>query len=297
MTKLFQLLVEGLGQASTYALVAVGFVIIYKSMRVVSFAQPGLMVVGASFVVFLATEVGLSFYLAVPLAMVLTAGVGLLVERTTLRPMVGKPVFVVAIITLGVDVVLRQIVNRYVGLNLRPIGDPWGLDGFSLGGAQVQVRHLVMMTVTSAVVTGLFVFFKRSRTGLAMRAAAADQETALAQGVSVGRVFAISWAMAGALAALAGVFVGTGGGVDQQTWTVALKALPVIIVGGLDSIGGAVIGAVIVGLVESLVGGYQADLFPFLGQNFNLVSPYVIMVVILLVRPYGLFGTARVERV
>jgi branched-chain amino acid transport system permease protein len=130
-----------------------------------------------------------------------------------------------------------------------------------------------------------------------MRAVAYDQEVALAQGISVGSVFALSWAIAGGLAALAGVFVATGAGVDQQLWVIALKALPAIILGGLDSLGGAVVGGLAVGVVESLVGTYQGDVAPWLGPNFAFVAPYVLMLVVLLVRPYGLFGSKEVERV
>jgi branched-chain amino acid transport system permease protein len=246
----------------------------------------------------MATERDWPFFLSAVVAVAATAVVALVVERLALRPMVGKPVFVVAIITIGVDVVLRLFVNHYLGLDLpRSVGDPWGLDTLSLGGIRVEERRLATMAVAAVVVTGLFAFFKYSRMGLAMRATAADQETSLAHGVSVGTVFALSWAIAGALAAVAGTFVGTGAGVDLGTWTVALKALPAIILGGLDSVGGAVIGGLAVGVVETLVGGYQADWFPWLGNNFSFISPYVLMLAVLLVRPYGLFGTPEIERV
>jgi branched-chain amino acid transport system permease protein len=288
-------LVRGLGTGSVYALLAVGFVIIYKAMRIISFAQPALMVTGAVLVSYLTAD--LSFWIAVPIAVVAVAGLALVVERLALRPMIGRPVFVISIITLGVDIVIRVVVNVFIGRDVRQVGDPWGLSTVDLGGVAVQERYLAMLLVTGAVVLALFGFFRYSRTGLAMRAASFDQEAALAQGISVGSVFAVSWAIAGGLAALAGVFVGTGGGVDQQTWIVALKALPAIILGGLDSVGGAVVGGLVVGVVESLVGTYQADYAPWLGQNFAVVSPYVVMLLVLLVRPYGLFGTREVERV
>jgi branched-chain amino acid transport system permease protein len=298
VTRFVQLVVDGLGQGSIYALLAVGFVIIYKATRVISFAQPALMVTGACFVIYMATERDWNFFGSVVLAVAATAVVALIIERLALRPMVGKPVFVVAIITIGVDVVLRLFVNHYLGLDVpRPVGDPWGLDTLSVGGIDVEERRLATMAVAAAVVTALFAFFKYSRMGLAMRATAADQETSLAHGVSVGTVFALSWAIAGALAALAGALVGTGSGVDLGTWTVALKALPAIILGGLDSVGGAVIGGLAVGVVETLVGGYQSDWFPWLGNNFSFISPYVLMLGVLLVRPYGLFGTPEIERV
>ena len=288
-------LVRGLGTGSVYALLALGFVIIYKSMRVISFAQPALMVTGAVLVSYLTAD--LTFWIAVPVAVLAVAGLALVVERLALRPMIGKPVFVISIITLGVDIVIRVVVNIFIGRDVRQVGDPWGLSTLDLGGIAVQERYLAMLLVTGAVVVALFAFFRYSRTGLAMRAASFDQEAALAQGISVGSVFAVSWAIAGGLAALAGVFVGTGGGVDQQTWIIALKALPAIILGGLDSVGGAVVGGLVVGVVESLVGTYQGDYAPWLGQNFAVVSPYVVMLLVLLVRPYGFFGTREVERV
>lgn len=294
MSEFLQSLIRGLGTGSIYALLALGFVIIYKSTRVISFAQPAFMLAGAVLVSYLAADVG--FFVAVPVAAVLIAVLALGVERTVLRPMIGKPVFVVAIITIGVDVVVRVVTNAFIGLDVRQVGDPWGLDTVSFLGVEVQERYLVMFGTTGVVVAVLFAFFRFSRVGLAMRAVAYDQEVAMAQGISVGSVFALSWAIAGGLAALAGVFVATGAGVDQQLWIIALKALPAIILGGLDSLGGAVAGGLAVGVVESLVGTYQGDVAPWLGPNFALVAPYALMLVVLLVRPYGLFGSKEVER-
>lgn len=295
MKGLLETVIRGLGNGSVYALLALGFVIIYKATRVISFAQPALMLAGAVAVSYLAEVTG--FYSAVLLAALLIAGVALAIERIAIRPMVGRPVFVVAIITLGIDVVVRVVVNGFIGTDVRQVGDPWGFNQISLGPLVVQQRWLAMMVVTAALVALLFAFFRYTKYGLAMRAAAFDQETALAQGVSVGMVFALSWGLAGFLAAIAGMFVGTGQGIEQLTWIVALKALPAIIVGGLDSLGGAVIGGLVVGVVESLFQSYQGEYAPWLGQNFAVVSPYVVMLIVLLVRPYGLFGTREVERV
>jgi branched-chain amino acid transport system permease protein len=288
-------LARGLGTGSIYALLGIGFVIIYKSTQVISFAQPALMVTGAVLVSYLVVQ--LNFYLAVALAIAAVALLALSLERVALRPMVGRPVFAIVIITLGLDITIRVVVNGFIGRDVRQVGDPWGLRTVSIGGVAVQVRYLAMMLTMAVVVAALYAFFRYSRMGLAMRATAFDQEAALAQGVSVGAVFALSWAIAGGLAALAGVFVATGAGVDQQTWIIALKALPAIVLGGLDSVEGAVAGGLIVGVVESLVGTYQGEYAPWLGQNFAVVSPYVVMLLVLLVRPYGLFGTREVERV
>ncbi|AXV07402.1 High-affinity branched-chain amino acid transport system permease protein LivH [Euzebya pacifica] len=295
MTQFAQAIVSGLGQGSIYALVALGFVIIYKSTRVISFAQPALMITGSLFVAFLHDVIG--FWPALLVAVVGTAAVAMTVERTTLRPMIGQPPFVVAIITIGVDIVLRVVQNRLIGTNLRFVGDPWGLQNFQLGELLINQRDVARLFTTLLILAMLSAFFRYSRFGLGMRAAAFDQETALAQGIDVGRVFMVSWALAGALAAVAGMFVDGGGGISQQTWIVALKALPAIIIGGLDSVNGAVIGGLAVGIVEALVASYQTEYFPWMGNGFAAVSPYVLLLLVLLVRPYGLFGTPEVERV
>lgn len=294
MTQLAEALVRGLGLGSIYALLALGFVIIYKATRVISFAQPAFMLAGAVLVSYLVGPLG--FFVAVPLAAASTALLALGVERAAVRPMVGRPAFVVAIITLGVDVVVRVVVNAFIGLDVRHVDDPWGLTTVKLGGLLVERRHLAMMVVAAVLVAALFVFFRYTRMGLAMRAASYDQEAALAQGVSVGAVFALSWAIAGALAGVAGTFAAVGASVHQQLWIIALTALPVIILGGLDSLPGAVVGGLIVGIVQEVTAVYQLN-WPWLGKNFSVVTPYVVMMIVLLVRPYGLFGTREVERV
>jgi branched-chain amino acid transport system permease protein len=295
MSELLRSVVSGLGAGSAYALLALGFVIVYKATRVISFAQPAFMLAGAVAVTYLVGPLG--FVPALLLGVAGVALLGLATERAVIRPMVGRPVFVVAIITLGIDIAMRVVVNGFIGNDVRQVGDPWGLRRVDVLGIAVQQRHIAMILTTAVLIGVLFAFFKYSRLGLAMRAASYDQETALAQGVSVGTVFALSWAIAAGLAAVAGTFVATGAGVDQQMWIIALKALPAIILGGLDSLGGAVVGGLTIGVVESLVSAYQSDFAPWLGQNFSVVSPYVVMLLILLVKPYGLFGTREVERV
>ncbi|GAA4685394.1 branched-chain amino acid ABC transporter permease [Nocardioides nanhaiensis] len=303
MTDLLEALLRGLGTGSVYALLALAFVIIYKATRVISFAQPAMMLTGAVATSYIAPAIGfvlftgLSFFISVALAALATAALALVVERLAIRPMVGKEVFVVAIITIGIDIAIRVVANGFIGLGARPIGFPWGLDRVELLGLQVQIRHLVMMGTVAVVVALLFLFFQKTRYGLAMRAAAFDQEAAMTQGVSVGGVFAMSWAMAGALAAIAGSLLATGAGVDRQLWLVALAALPAIILGGLDSLEGAVVGGLAVGVVEALVGTYQREYAPWLGDNVALVSPYVLMLLVLLAKPYGIFGTPEVRRV
>ena len=294
MTDAVQILIRGLGSGCVYALLALSFVIIYKATKVISFAQPAFMLAGAVLATYLVGPVG--FFLAVPLAALGTATLALGVERVAIRPMVGRPPFTVAIITIGVDVVLRVVTNGFLTTD-REVGDPWGVNSVTILDAQVNQRDLAIIVTTAAVVAVLFAFFQFSRTGLAMRAAAYDQEAALAQGISVGAVFATSWAIAGALAAIGGVFAPAAGTVNQGLWVTALVALPVIILGGLDSLLGAVLGGLAVGLLQQLIAHYEHDFPAWLGSNFSTITPYIIMTIVLLVRPYGLFGTREVTRV
>jgi branched-chain amino acid transport system permease protein len=294
MTDLLEAVSRGLGIGSVYALLALGFVIIYKATRVISFAQPALMLAGMVMVTYLVKNIG--FWAAMAVAAVLTGLLALGIERAAVRPMVGKPAFAVAIITLGVDVAVRVVVNAFIGLDVRHVDDPWGLATVSLGAVDVQQRHLAALLTTGVLIAALFAFFRFTRMGLAMRAAAYDQEAALANGVSVGAVFALSWALAGALAAVGGTFAAAGASVDAASWLIALTALPVIILGGLDSLPGAVLGGLAIGVLQELAANYQQQA-PWLGGNVSVITPWVVMLVVLLVRPYGLFGTPEVERV
>jgi branched-chain amino acid transport system permease protein len=298
VTQFLQATATGLSLASIYILLALGFVIIYKSMQVLSFAHPALTIAGAYMVSLLATEAGLSFWLAVPVGLVAAGVLGWFSERVFVRPMIGKPVFAIAILTIGLDIALRTPVTTLIGLQFRTVGDPWGFNTWQWGDVVVQQRSGAMVVATTLVVLALFTFFRYSRMGLAMRATAVDQETALAQGINVGRIFSVAWVLAAALAALAGMFASTGlAGLNQSTWVIALRALPAIVIGGLDSIGGAVLGGLVIGLAEAYTATYQPQYASFLGSNFSQVMPYVVMLLVLLIRPYGLFGTREVERV
>jgi branched-chain amino acid transport system permease protein len=295
MTPFLEAVGEGLGTGSVYALLALGFVIIYKAMQVISFAQPAFMLAGVILVSHLAGNVG--FWAAVAISVAAVALLALVVERIAIRPMVGKAVFVIAIITLGVDVVVRVVAGAFVGVDPRSLGDPWGQEVVGIGGVEIAQRHVAALVAMVVVGGLLFLFFRFTPIGLAMRAAALDQEAAMAQGVNVGTVFATSWALAGGLAAVAGVFAATGGPVDQNIWIVALAALPVIILGGLDSLGGAVLAGLLIGVIQSVVATYQSEWTPSLETKVGPIVPYLVMMLVLLIRPYGLFGTKEVERV
>jgi branched-chain amino acid transport system permease protein len=297
MTQFIQALINGVALAAIYALIALGFVIIFKSMQVLSFAQPGLLLLGAYWVVYFATVLEWPFWVAVVMAVVISAFIGVVIERGFLRPMVGKPVFAVAIMTIGIDVVLRIVAADLLGVNIRSVGDPWGISTINVGGVIIAHRQIAAVVAAGALVAALLAFFRFTRLGLAMRATAFDQEVALTQGVSVNVVFAMSWAIAAVLASIAGVFLGAGFGLTTSAGVQALKALPVVVIGGLDSIAGAIVGALLVGIAEQLSVTYQPVYLEFLGRNFAQVVPYLVMFIVLLIRPYGLFGTKEVERV
>jgi len=291
-------IVRGLGIGSTYALLAVGFVVIYRATEVVNFAQPALMILGAYFTSWFVIGLGMPFPVGVIAAMIVMAGIGAVTERVAMRPLVGQPVFSAAMVTVGVFIVLTMVASRLIGPDILTVGDPWGLERVEVGGFAFFQIDLAKIIISLGAISAVGVLLKRSRIGLAMRATSLDQETALAQGVNVGRMFSLAWAMSAGLAALAGMLLGTGaGGVEATTALVALKALPVIILGGIDSIQGSVIAGLFIGVMESLSRAYQPEYAPWLGSNFDVVVPYLILIVSLMVRPYGLFGTPEVQRV
>ena len=298
MRDFFQLLVAGVAVGALYALVALGFVIIYKATGVINFAQGALLLLGAYFALTFHETMGLPFLVAALLAMVTCAAVGVVIERLILSRMVGQPVFAVIMITLGLTIFFEQVVIWRWGGTSRNLSDPWGLDTFTVAEVVIPVVNVVRIVVAGLLLGAFFLFFRYSRLGVAMRATASDQEAALAQGISARRIFALSWAVAAAVAALAGVLLSSGGrGLDPSLGVVALVAFPAIILGGLDSPGGAVVGGVVMGVVETMTSGYSDRLPEFLGHNFHRVTPYVVLVAILLLRPYGLFGTPEVRRV
>ena len=306
MITFLQATFEGLSLGAVYSLVAIGFVLIYKATDVLSFAQPALVVVGAGLISALAVDRGVPFWIAFIVGILLTGIIGLVMERTFLRPMVGEPVFSVAILTIGIDILLRTVLNNWIGLNPRYLGDPFQSFGnfgsVNVGGVTLKYLEIAALFNGIVLIILLSVFFKRSKYGVAMMATSYDQEAALAQGINVGRIFGLVWLISGVLAGFAGFFI-TGGfnTLTQASFLSALRVLPAVAIGGLDSIPGAVIGSLIIGLTQGYVAYYQLMLEGVigftLGSGFSLIAPYLIMFFILIFRPDGLFGTKEVERV
>jgi branched-chain amino acid transport system permease protein len=298
VTEFLQLMVSGVSLGFTYALVALGFVIIYKATEVINFSQGGLVMIGAYLVYNFTSTWGLPFWLSVVLGMLATAGIGLLFERIILRRMVGAPVFAQVMITIGLLFILQNVVIAIWGPDPLNLGDPWGVSTVRFGDVVIQVRQLWGMGLTLFVLLLFFLFFRFTPLGLAMRATAIDQEAALAQGMSSKRVYMAAWGIAGATAALAGVSIASGAAsLSPEVQFYALLAFPAIILGGIDSPLGAVIGGLAIGITQSLTAGYIGDILPWLGSGFESVMPFVVMVLVLLIRPYGLFGTPEIKRV
>lgn len=297
MEELTQLTVAGVALGARYALVALGFVVIFRATGVINFAQGGLVAIGAYLTYQAAQLWGVPFVGAVAFGVLAAAAIGVAIERLLLRRMVGQPVFAVVMITIGLLFVIEQAVPSIWGQGAHNLGDPWGVRTLDAAGVTIAVSDLWTIGLAAAALAAFFAFFRWSRYGLAMRAVAFDQEAALAQGIGVRRVVAISWGIAGAVAALAGVTLSAGAtGVQPTIGFIALAAFPAMILGGLDSPAGALVGGVVIGVTQTLTAGYQPDHAPWLGANFHVVMPYVVMVLVLLVRPYGLFGTPEVER-
>ncbi|GAB3661467.1 branched-chain amino acid ABC transporter permease [Nocardioides korecus] len=281
---------------AVYALIALGFVIIFKASEVVSFMHGSLILLGAYLVARYDQAIG--FWTAVLLGIAGTVVVALLVERLLIRKLRGAPVISLAILTIGVDIIMLTELTRRIGSDILNVEQPWGGHTLSAAGIGITTNRALAVLVAVVLMGLFFAAFKFSGWGVAMRASAEDTEAAALMGIRLGRVSMIAWLVAGVLAAVAGIFL-TGAptpGVTPGVAAVALRAFPAAILGGLDSTGGAVVGGLVVGLAESLAAGYQ-DQIAFMGRGFGDVVPYVVMVLVLLVRPSGLFGTREMTRV
>lgn len=301
MTKFFQLVASGAALGAVYALVGLGFVVIYRATGVINLAQAGMVALGA-FLVYNATATwDLPFWLAVIVSMGLGALLGIVLERFILRRMVGRPVYAVILVTVGILLLIEPIVTTIWKNPASNIETPWGLQKVTIGDVNILQVDVATILLAAAVLGIFFAFFRYTKYGVAMRATAVDSEAALAQGINVRRIVALSWAIAGVVAVLAGTMLGAGAGpgtgLGIGITVISLKALPAVVLGGLDSPVGAVVGGATIGILEVLTAGYQSDVLPFLPAGFAAVMPWVVMLIVLVVRPFGLFGTRDVRRV
>ena len=288
------LVLNGVMIGLMYALIALGFVLIYKATDAINFAQ-GEFVMFAAFIAAGAADIaGLPFWVSALLAVAGMVVLGFGLERVVLRPLIGRPIISVIMATIGLQAVLRGFATLAFGAGTRAIVMPISDSPISLGAVTVPPVQVVGAGVSLVFLAGFTWFFLKSRVGVAMRAVADSQQVAMAMGINVQRYFALAWAMAGVVSALGGIVWGAMLGVDNQLALVGLKVFPVVILGGLDSIIGAVVGGLIVGIVENLAAGY---LDPYVGGGTKDFVPYVLMIAVLMIRPEGIFGRRRIERV
>jgi branched-chain amino acid transport system permease protein len=289
---------SGVALGCKYALIALGFSIIFKATGVINFAQGAFVLIGAYFTYNFTQTWDLNFYVAVVLAMAAGALLGVAIEALVLRRLVNEAPVTVIMVTIGILFVLDNVVTAIWGPDNRNLGDPWGVSTRELLGVTLADRDVWTIAATGVVLAGFYVFFRFSTLGLAMRAAAVDPEAAMAQGIPARRVYRVSWAIAGMVAALAGATLAAGSGqLSPATGALALVAFPAMILGGLDSPLGAVVGGIIIGLVQQYTALLAPEYFDWVGESFERVSPYLVMIVILLIRPFGLYGTKEVRRV
>jgi branched-chain amino acid transport system permease protein len=277
-----------------YSLIALGFVLVYKATDAINFAQ-GEFVMLAGFVAALVLAVaGTPVMAAVVAALAVMVGFSFGLERIVLRPLLGRPVVAVIMATIGLGAILRGLPPITVGGGTKALPLPIDDSPIMLGPASLPPIQVLGVIVTFAFLAIFTWFFLKSRMGVAMRAVADNQQVAMAMGINVERYFGLAWAMTGVVSALGGIIWGNLLGVDVNLSLVGLKVFPVVILGGLDSIPGAIIGGLIVGIVENVAAGYVD---PAVGGGTKDFAPYVLMIIALMFRPYGIFGKKIIERI
>jgi len=294
MDILIQVIVTGLATGGLYGLIALGFVLIYKATSVLNLAMGEFMTLGAFVCFTMLTQIKAPFYLSLLLTLAAAVILGIVVERLILRPLIGEPVISVIMVTIGLGVILKGLIYMIwtpTFRNFPEIFPPEPLDlNFAVVPSGLWWGFLFAVIGTIA----FLLVFKFSRTGVAMRAVASDQQAALSMGISVRWVFALAWCFGAMASVIGGIVIGNISGISVYMGDIGLKVLAVIILGGLDSIGGAILGGFAIGVLENLTGLY---IDPLVGGGAKNVAPFFILVVILMIRPYGLFGKELIERV
>ncbi|MFN6992757.1 MAG: branched-chain amino acid ABC transporter permease [Aquincola tertiaricarbonis] len=290
MDYFIQLLVSGIAAGMVYGFIGMGYAMIYRATGVVNFAQGELMMLVAYIAFTLAGTFQLGFWPLLLASVVASVALGLLIEVLLIRPMLGQPVFSTVMVTIGLSVIIRSVVVLIWGADPMPLSTGLSKEPIRIGPAGVYPAQLYALGIMAAVVAGLWAFFRFSRVGIAMRATANLQTVALLMGINVKRIFALSWALSAGLAAIAGVLVGVIYDLEPGMWLVGLRSFPAVILGGLDSVFGAALGGILIGVVENMSEGY-------IGRGMKEIAGFVLILIVLMVRPYGLFGKPDIERV
>lgn len=289
-----QLIVTGIATGGVYGLIALGFVLIFKATGILNLATGAFMTLGAYICLTVLGQFGAPFWVAFLCTLGFAIVMGIVLERIILRPLIGQPIISVVMVTIGLSSILQGLTHVIWSPEYRSFPEIFPPEPLDLGFAIVP-SGLLWGFIFAAISTTIFILiFKLTRTGVAMRATASDQQAALSMGISVRWVFALSWSYGAVAAVIGGIVIGNISGISIYLGDIGLKVLAVIILGGLDSIGGAIIGGLIIGILENLAGLY---LDPVFGGGVKDVAPFFILIVIIMIRPYGLFGKKIIERV
>ena len=284
------LCVSGVTIGVIYGLIGMGYALIFKATSVVNFAQGEVMMLISYMAFSVASSWALPFWGLLVVCVAMSAVVGLVIERVFIRPMLGRDVFSTVMVTIGLAVMIRALVVMIWGADPLVLPTDIGDSGVEFGQIYLYTSQIYAIGLLAVCVIGMWVFLRFSRMGVAMRATAARETTALLMGINVTRVYALAWAIAAVIAGISGVLLGTIYGLGPDMWTQGLRAFPAVILGGLDSVFGAAISGILIGLLENLSEGY-------IGQGLKEISGFIVILVVLMIRPYGLFGTPEIERV
>jgi len=294
-SQLFQFTLNGLIVGALYGVVAMSFVLIYKASQVVNFAQGEFLLVGAWVCWWLLTDWQLPFWLGFLFTLAFMTAFGLVLQVVVLRPLIGEPVISVIMATIGLGIFFQALMKWIFGVFAKPFPPIFPVDRVNVLGLEVQTAYLLSLVISVLIMAGFAWFFTASKHGLAMRATAFDQQVAQSLGISVPKVFAMSWAISAVVSSVAGVVVGVVNGVSSALSFYGIKVFPAVILGGLDSVLGAVVGGLIVGVLENLAQYVDSEWLQW--GNMYTIAPFYALILILLVKPYGLFGTRNIERV
>lgn len=294
-TLLLQLLVNGLVVGTLYGVVAMSFVLIYKATQVVNFAQGELLLIGAWVCWTLLTKYQVPFWLGMPMTLIFMFAFGILIQIVILRPMIGEPIISVIMVTIALSTVFQASLKWIYGVSPQPFPRVFTSQSVNFGGLQIQTVYVMSLVVSVLMMIGMAWFFKVSKWGLAMRATAFNQQVAQSLGISVKTVFAMAWAISAMVSAVAGVVVAVVNGVSSGLSIYGIKVFPAAILGGLDSVGGAVIGGIIIGVLENVAQFVDSEYLHW--GNLYEIAPFYVLIIILMIKPYGLFGTKDIERV
>jgi branched-chain amino acid transport system permease protein len=294
MTELTQFLITGLAVGMVYALIALGFALIWKSTGVANLALGQLVLLCSWFTYSMMVQASLPIWLALPAVIIFAVVLGWVIERFALRPLIGQPILSLIAVTLGLAYFFSGLVSFIWPQSIGALPKIFPRSAVHIGGAVISQEYVWAAVISLLIFVALSLFYKYHRMGIAMRATADDQMAVQACGIPVTRIFSMSWMFACVVAAAGGILISSIGGISNGLVETGLKTFSVVILGGLDSFGGAMIAGPIIGLAKSLSTGYVT---PYIWSEFGDVLPYIIIIFVILVKPFGLFGEKRIERI